>query len=80
MHVEELTRWKDARPNKTPSCKFAGVHLRLASRCKESLLGFSEVQLHQFLEKGGFREIDVSVVSQEKQSPHFQTAFATGVK
>ena len=43
-------------------------------------LGFSEVQLHQFLEKGGFREIEVSVVSREKQSPHFQTVFATGVK
>src|SRR5213075_1736886 len=26
-------------------------------------LGFSEVQLHQFLEKGGFRDIEVSVVS-----------------
>jgi ubiquinone/menaquinone biosynthesis C-methylase UbiE/DNA-binding transcriptional ArsR family regulator len=43
-------------------------------------LGFSEVQLHQFLEKGGFREIEVSVVSREKQSPHFQTVFATGIK
>jgi ubiquinone/menaquinone biosynthesis C-methylase UbiE/DNA-binding transcriptional ArsR family regulator len=43
-------------------------------------LGFSEVQLHQFLEKGGFQEIEVSVVSREKQSPHFQTVFATGVK
>lgn len=43
-------------------------------------LGFSEVQLHQFLEKGGFREIEVSVVSRENQSPHFQTVFATGVK
>ena len=43
-------------------------------------LGFSEVQLHQFLEKNGFLEIEVSVVSREKQSPHFQTVFATGVK
>jgi len=43
-------------------------------------LGFSEVQLHQFLEKGGFREIEVSVVSRENQTPHFQTVFATGVK
>src|SRR5213594_4548960 len=43
-------------------------------------LGFSEVQLHQFLEKSGFREIEVRVVSREKQSPHFQTVFATGVK
>jgi len=43
-------------------------------------LGFSEVQLHQFLEKGGFQQIEVSVVSREQQSPHFQTVFATGVK
>src|SRR6266446_2368737 len=43
-------------------------------------LGFSEVQLHQLLEKSGFREIEVSVVSREKQNPHFQTVFATGVK
>src|SRR5436853_897714 len=43
-------------------------------------LGFSEVQLHEFLEKSGFREIEVSVVSREKQSPHFQTVFAGGFK
>src|SRR6266581_421393 len=43
-------------------------------------LGFSEVQLHQFLEKNSFREIEVSVVAREKQSPHFRTVFATGVK
>ncbi|HEY6205074.1 MAG TPA: metalloregulator ArsR/SmtB family transcription factor [Chthoniobacterales bacterium] len=43
-------------------------------------LGFSEVKLHELLEEAGFREIEVSVVSREKQSPHFQTVFATGVK
>ena len=43
-------------------------------------LGFSEVQLHGLLEEAGFRNIDVRVVSREKQSPHFQTVFATGVK
>jgi len=43
-------------------------------------LGFSEVKLHQLLEQGGFREIEVSVVSREKQNPQFQTVFATGVK
>src|SRR4030081_1030488 len=42
-------------------------------------LGFSEVRLHELLEKGGFREIEVSVVSREKQNPQFQTVFATGV-
>ena len=43
-------------------------------------LGFSEVQLHQFLETADFKNIEVTVVSREKQSPHFQTVFATGVK
>jgi ArsR family transcriptional regulator len=43
-------------------------------------LGFSEVKLHQLLEKSRFREIEVSVVSREKQSPHLQTVFATGIK
>jgi ubiquinone/menaquinone biosynthesis C-methylase UbiE/DNA-binding transcriptional ArsR family regulator len=43
-------------------------------------LGFSEVRLHQLLEGAGFREVEVSVVSREKENPHFQTVFATGVK
>ncbi|HKP04082.1 MAG TPA: metalloregulator ArsR/SmtB family transcription factor [Chthoniobacterales bacterium] len=43
-------------------------------------LGFSEIQLHQFLEAAGFKNIEVTVVSREKQSPHFQTVFATGLK
>ena len=43
-------------------------------------LGFSEVQLHQWLEEAGFSGIEVTVVSREKQSPHFQTVFATGLK
>jgi ubiquinone/menaquinone biosynthesis C-methylase UbiE/biotin operon repressor len=43
-------------------------------------LGFSEVQLHQFLEQAGFRDIEVKVVGREKQSPHFQTVLATGTK
>ena len=43
-------------------------------------LGFSEVKLHQLLEHGGFREIEVSVVSREKHNPQFQTVFATGIK
>ncbi|MGI8482312.1 MAG: ArsR/SmtB family transcription factor [Chthoniobacterales bacterium] len=43
-------------------------------------LGFSEVQLHQWLEESGFEKIEVSVVAREKESPHFQTVFATGVK
>ena len=43
-------------------------------------LGFSEVQLHQWLEASGFGKIEVTVVSREKESPHFQTVFATGIK
>src|SRR5207245_2187623 len=43
-------------------------------------LGFSEVQLHQWLEESGFKKIEVTVVSREKESPHFQTVFATGTK
>jgi ArsR family transcriptional regulator len=43
-------------------------------------LGFSEVQLHQWLEEAGFNKIEVTVVSREKESPHFQTVFASGVK
>jgi ArsR family transcriptional regulator len=43
-------------------------------------LGFSEVKLHELLEDAGFRDIEVSVVSREKQNPQFQTLFATGVK
>lgn len=43
-------------------------------------LGFSEVQLHRWLEEAGFSKIEVTVVSREKESPHFQTIFATGLK
>ena len=43
-------------------------------------LGFSEVDLHQSLENAGFKQVDVRVVAREKESPHFQTLFATGVK
>ncbi|MEY2537942.1 MAG: hypothetical protein QOG67_1682 [Verrucomicrobiota bacterium] len=43
-------------------------------------LGFSEIELHEMLENAGFKNIDVRVVAREKQSPHFQTVFATGVK
>jgi len=43
-------------------------------------LGFSEIKLHELLEEAGFREIEVNVVSREKQNPQFQTVFATGIK
>jgi ubiquinone/menaquinone biosynthesis C-methylase UbiE/predicted transcriptional regulator len=43
-------------------------------------LGFSEVTLHELLEEAGFHDVDVSVVSREKQNPQFHTIFATGIK
>jgi ubiquinone/menaquinone biosynthesis C-methylase UbiE/biotin operon repressor len=43
-------------------------------------LGFSEVRLHELLENAGFKQIEISAVSREKHSPHFQTLFATGTK
>ncbi|MHA3772408.1 metalloregulator ArsR/SmtB family transcription factor [Verrucomicrobiota bacterium sgz303538] len=46
----------------------------------DTWLGFTEAQLHQFLEEAGFREIDVSVVARDEQNPQFQTVLATGVK
>src|ERR1700736_180874 len=43
-------------------------------------LGFSEIEVHDFLEHAGFKQIDVRVVAREKKSPHFQTLFASAVK
>lgn len=43
-------------------------------------LGFSELQLHEWLEQAHFKDIEVTVVAREKQSPFFQTVFATGTK
>src|SRR2546427_9834483 len=36
-------------------------------------LGFSEVKLHELLEEGGFRDIEVSVVARDKDSHNFDT-------
>lgn len=43
-------------------------------------LGFSEVEIHQMLEGAGFRGVEISTVSREKQAPHFQTILATAQK
>jgi ArsR family transcriptional regulator len=43
-------------------------------------LGFTEAQLHEFLEDAGFHEIEVAVVARDEQNPQFQTVLATGVK
>jgi ArsR family transcriptional regulator len=43
-------------------------------------LGFSEVELLRLIEKAGFRDAGVSVVSRETRAPHFQTVLATARK
>jgi ubiquinone/menaquinone biosynthesis C-methylase UbiE/DNA-binding transcriptional ArsR family regulator len=40
--------------------------------------GFAESDLHRWLEAAGFKKIEVSVVSREEQSPHFETVLASG--
>jgi ubiquinone/menaquinone biosynthesis C-methylase UbiE/biotin operon repressor len=46
----------------------------------DTWLGFTEAQLHEYLEEAGFSEIDVAVVARDEQNPQFQTVLATGVK
>jgi len=58
---------------------FPGFRLRLRLYA-DQWLGFSEVQLHQWLEEAGFGKLEVTVVSREKESPHFETVFATDSK
>jgi ArsR family transcriptional regulator len=43
-------------------------------------LGFSEMELHKMLKDAGFSRIELSIVSREKQAPHFQTLLALGTK
>ncbi len=43
-------------------------------------LGFSEGELHGWLEKAGLKKVEVSVVAREEQPPHFQTILASGIK
>jgi len=43
-------------------------------------LGFSEMELHEMLRRAGFAAIEISVVSRERQAPHFQTLLATAKK
>jgi ubiquinone/menaquinone biosynthesis C-methylase UbiE/DNA-binding transcriptional ArsR family regulator len=43
-------------------------------------LGFSEGELHHWLDKAGFKKIEVTVVAREEQPPHFQTVLAGGSK
>jgi ubiquinone/menaquinone biosynthesis C-methylase UbiE/DNA-binding transcriptional ArsR family regulator len=43
-------------------------------------LGFSEVELESALEKANFRNLEISVVHKEAETPHFQTLLAVGDK
>jgi len=43
-------------------------------------LGFSESDLHSWLEAAGFRKIEATVVAREEQPPHFETVLAGGEK
>lgn len=43
-------------------------------------LGFTEAELHKWLEDAGFKRIEISVVAQEDEPPHFQTVLAGATK
>lgn len=43
-------------------------------------LGFAESDLQRWLERAGFRHIEISIVAREDEPPHFQTVLACGEK
>jgi ArsR family transcriptional regulator len=43
-------------------------------------LGFSESDLHRWLEEAGFKKIEINVVAREEQPPHFETVLGSGAK
>jgi ArsR family transcriptional regulator len=43
-------------------------------------LGFSESDLHRWLETVGFKKVEVNIVAREEQPPHFETVLAGGQK
>lgn len=43
-------------------------------------LGFTELELHRFLEAAGFSSVTFSVVHSDNEAPHFQTILAVGEK
>ena len=52
----------------------------VASHLGDHWPGFSETQLHAWLETAGFSEIEVTEVAREDEPPHFKTLLATGIK
>ena len=43
-------------------------------------LGFSEIELNGMLKAAGFKQVEISTVSREKQAPHFQTILAVALR
>jgi ubiquinone/menaquinone biosynthesis C-methylase UbiE/DNA-binding transcriptional ArsR family regulator len=43
-------------------------------------LGFTEAELHRWLEHAGLIRVEVDIVAREDQPPHFETLFAVGEK
>ena len=43
-------------------------------------LGFSELEISEFLGSAGFENLDIDLVDREAESPHFQTLMAIGEK
>lgn len=46
----------------------------------DRILGFAESDLHRWLEKAGFKDIEITVVAREEQEPNFETLLAAGRK
>ncbi|HEX8312085.1 MAG TPA: transcriptional regulator, partial [Chthoniobacteraceae bacterium] len=46
----------------------------------DTWLGFTEAQLHEFLESAGFTEIEIAVVARDEQNPQFQILLGTALK
>jgi ArsR family transcriptional regulator len=46
----------------------------------DTWLGFTEADLHHFLEDAGFRDVEVAVVARDDQNPQFHTVLASGTK
>lgn len=43
-------------------------------------LGFSETDLHKWLERSGFNRVEVSLVAKEEHEPYFETLMASGYR
>lgn len=43
-------------------------------------LGFSEIELGDFLRNAGFTDVEISIVNREAESPNLETVLAVGVK